>query len=329
MPLETRTLRNANGHEVGSVQCWVDILQQEMAKKFPPLMVRPPPPMEMEIRVVVWRVRYLPELVPDREGPVPYFFRTWLHKRGIDYERASRLTRMQDGAERVRYPGEQRSCTAVNLPAWEARDLFHAIDIAKGRHAKNDAAGTATRPSEDELGLDDFDAELEWAKREAEKRRQDYLQRTAPPGTKAVTAKKKGGPEIPENETPAQRRRRERREKQQRFLDAIGAYQVPGAPQPYHGFFNWRMRMPMQYARWGRLELPGPLMMEVCESLPENEAANDRATSYKEVESEFRRKMTAAGTDSRNECWARRWRPLGAGMLDISDLVKRASLRPM
>jgi len=87
--------------------------------------------------------------------------------------------------------------------------------------------------------------------------------------------------------------------------------------------------MPMQYARWGRLEMPGPLMMEVCEALPENEPANDRAKSYKEIETEFRRKMTAAGTDSRNECWARRWRALGAGMIDITDLVKRASLRPM
>ena len=186
--------------------------------------------MEMEVRVVVWRIRYLPELTPEREGPVPYFVRSWLHKRGIDYERASRLTRMQDGAERVRYPGEQRSCTALSLPAWEARDLFHAIDIAKGRHAKNDAAGTATRPSEDELGLDDFDAELEWAKREAEKRRQDYLARTAPPGTKAVSSKAGTGEEIPQNETPAQRRRRERRERQNRFLDARAQYVTTGAP---------------------------------------------------------------------------------------------------
>ena len=72
-PLERRSLwRYANaasarssssGIEQGSIRLWVDIITPEEAKLYIPVDVAPPPPAEMELRLVVWKTR---DVVADK-----------------------------------------------------------------------------------------------------------------------------------------------------------------------------------------------------------------------------------------------------------------------
>jgi len=84
VPVETRRLRDEEGDDAGSVQVWLDILEEREAKAFPPVVVAPPPPVLMQLRVVVWRVRGMEDFGWTREGPVPMFVRCWLHREGMD-----------------------------------------------------------------------------------------------------------------------------------------------------------------------------------------------------------------------------------------------------
>jgi len=60
-PLEYRTLKSATSSKSqGKLQCWVEILDAKAAKKSPLLNIKPPPPQEFELRVVVWGVKDVP-----------------------------------------------------------------------------------------------------------------------------------------------------------------------------------------------------------------------------------------------------------------------------
>lgn len=58
LPLETRPLWSPKSNAPqGQVQLWVDVLTPAMAKKYPIVDIAPPPPVEVEVRVVVWRTK--------------------------------------------------------------------------------------------------------------------------------------------------------------------------------------------------------------------------------------------------------------------------------
>ena len=54
-PLERRSLRSRHSnHPQGYLEMWVDILTTDQAAKSPPIEIAPAPPIECELRVIVW-----------------------------------------------------------------------------------------------------------------------------------------------------------------------------------------------------------------------------------------------------------------------------------
>jgi hypothetical protein len=54
-PVEHRTLRApTSSAPQGKLKLWVDIFSAEDAKKYPLVNIQPPPPVEYELRVIIW-----------------------------------------------------------------------------------------------------------------------------------------------------------------------------------------------------------------------------------------------------------------------------------
>lgn len=54
-PVEHRTLRApTSSAPQGKLKLWVDIFSAEDAKKYPLINIQPPPPVEYELRVIIW-----------------------------------------------------------------------------------------------------------------------------------------------------------------------------------------------------------------------------------------------------------------------------------
>jgi hypothetical protein len=149
MPLETRLLRDLAGKPSGSLQMWCDMLTQELVVHNPPLVIRPPPPVAMEVRVTIWRVRGMDALGWSKDkagrsgGHVPFFVRGWMHDKSFDYRAAAALAEADGGCDLVEMPKEQRTSTGVAVPVGEAAELADEIEESKGNSSKNDFAASA------------------------------------------------------------------------------------------------------------------------------------------------------------------------------------------
>ncbi|KAI9909986.1 hypothetical protein PsorP6_010790 [Peronosclerospora sorghi] len=77
-PVETRTLTIPTSRApMGSVKLWIDILSPGQAHAYPALDISLPPPVEMELRVVIWRARDVPSF-DTLEDMNDLFFRCWM-----------------------------------------------------------------------------------------------------------------------------------------------------------------------------------------------------------------------------------------------------------
>eukprot|EP00741_Cyanophora_paradoxa_P022431 tig00021489_g21657.t1 len=60
-PLEVRSLWSPSSATAqGKLECWVDIMTPEVAKRTPPVKIEKPPPARFELRVAVWEVTDVP-----------------------------------------------------------------------------------------------------------------------------------------------------------------------------------------------------------------------------------------------------------------------------
>ncbi|KAA0172291.1 hypothetical protein FNF27_06090 [Cafeteria roenbergensis] len=378
MPIETRLLRGLDGSPAGSLQMWCDMLTAERAAANPPLVIAPPPPVAMELRVTVWRVRGMDALgwskTPEgrKGGYVPFFVRGWLHDPSFDYRAVAALAEASGGHDLVEYPGEQRTSTGVAIPCGEAAELADDIEVKRGVDAKNDFAASACAT----IGEMGFVPPLFFAKvadalhRRAEDKRngvkrEDKPRRPQPaaeaaaqggdaaagaasaasaagtpaaasgsaarsPGMPPVSAQSAASPAAggakasaggktdaggaAAAETPPTA-------EEQEYLAAEAAAEESAArylpqsmwpsgggprpedrvlPQATHAAFNWRMSFPVTHQRWGRMPVPGPLMLE----------------------------MDACGQNTTRSCGATRWRGRGACIIDITRAVKICSQHP-
>ena len=84
---ESRILRNDVGQIQGSVEMWVDIFDEEhrVGPVPRPIDIAPPPPIEMELRVVVWNTRdvIMVDESINEEAMTDIYVRCWMD--GMDY----------------------------------------------------------------------------------------------------------------------------------------------------------------------------------------------------------------------------------------------------
>ena len=60
-PVEMRTLRTPlSKMSQGKVELWVEMMTPEEARQVPMLDIKPPPPEEFELRVIVWKTEVRP-----------------------------------------------------------------------------------------------------------------------------------------------------------------------------------------------------------------------------------------------------------------------------
>ncbi|KAG7389144.1 hypothetical protein PHYBOEH_007572 [Phytophthora boehmeriae] len=139
-PLETRTLNIPTSRApMGTIKLWIDILSPAQAHDYPPIDISLPPPVDMELRVVVWKARNVPSF-DTLEDMNDLFFRCWME--GSDYQETDIHWRAKKGKGsfnwRMKFPitlGHKQTNTKTpyfHIQAWD-KDVLSAND-AIGTH---------------------------------------------------------------------------------------------------------------------------------------------------------------------------------------------------
>ncbi|ETO84330.1 hypothetical protein F444_01744 [Phytophthora nicotianae P1976] len=139
-PLETRTLNIPTSRApMGTVKLWVDILSPAQAHDYPAIDISLPPPVDMEMRVVVWKARNVPSF-DTLEDMNDLFFRCWME--GSDYQETDIHWRAKKGKGsfnwRMKFPitlGHKQTNTKIpyfHIQGWD-KDVLSAND-AIGEH---------------------------------------------------------------------------------------------------------------------------------------------------------------------------------------------------
>ncbi|KAJ8550633.1 hypothetical protein ON010_g10436 [Phytophthora cinnamomi] len=140
-PLETRTLNIPTSRApMGTIKLWIDILSPAQAHDYPPIDISLPPPVDMELRVVVWKARNVPSF-DTMEDMNDLFFRCWME--GSNYQETDIHWRAKKGKGsfnwRMKFPitlGHKQ--TNTKMP------YFHIQGWDKDVLSANDAIGVAT-----------------------------------------------------------------------------------------------------------------------------------------------------------------------------------------
>ncbi|KAG6952738.1 hypothetical protein JG688_00013149 [Phytophthora aleatoria] len=139
-PLETRTLNIPTSRApMGTIKLWVDILSPAQAHDYPAIDISLPPPVDMELRVVVWKARNVPSF-DTLEDMNDLFFRCWME--GTDYQETDIHWRAKKGKGsfnwRMKFPitlGHKQTNTKIpyfHIQGWD-KDVLSAND-AIGEH---------------------------------------------------------------------------------------------------------------------------------------------------------------------------------------------------
>jgi hypothetical protein len=139
-PLETRTLTIPTSKApMGTIKMWVDILSPAQAHDYPPIDISLPPPVEFELRVIVWKARNVPSF-DEAEDMNDLFFRVWME--GSEYQETDIHWRAKKGKGsfnwRMKFPvtlGHKQPNTKYpyfHIQGWD-KDVFTAND-AIGEH---------------------------------------------------------------------------------------------------------------------------------------------------------------------------------------------------
>ncbi|GMF14931.1 unnamed protein product [Phytophthora fragariaefolia] len=140
-PLETRTLNIPTSRApMGTIKLWIDILSPAQAHDYPPIDISLPPPVDMELRLVVWKARNVPSF-DTMEDMNDLFFRCWME--GSSYQETDIHWRAKKGKGsfnwRMKFPitlGHKQINTKMpylHVQGWD-KDVLSA----------NDAIGVAT-----------------------------------------------------------------------------------------------------------------------------------------------------------------------------------------
>ncbi|CAI5732253.1 unnamed protein product [Peronospora destructor] len=139
-PLETRTINIPTSRApMGTIKLWIDILSPAQAHDYPPIDISLPPPVDMELRVVVWKARNVPSF-DSMEDMNDLFFRCWME--GSDYQETDIHWRAKKGKGsfnwRMKFPitlGHKQTNTKIpyfHIQGWD-KDVLSAND-AIGEH---------------------------------------------------------------------------------------------------------------------------------------------------------------------------------------------------
>ncbi|KAK1942894.1 Dysferlin [Phytophthora citrophthora] len=142
-PLETRTLNIPTSRApMGTIKLWVDVLSPAQAHDYPAIDISLPPPVDMELRVVVWKARNVPSF-DTLEDMNDLFFRCWME--GSDYQETDIHWRAKKGKGsfnwRMKFPltlGHKQTNTKIpyfHIQGWD-KDVLSAND-AIGEHTLN------------------------------------------------------------------------------------------------------------------------------------------------------------------------------------------------
>lgn len=134
-PLETRTLNIPTSKApMGTIKLWIDILTPTQAHEYAPIDISLPPPIDMELRVVVWKARNVPSF-DEAEDMNDLFFRCWME--GSDYQETDIHWRAKKGKGsfnwRMKFPillGHKQPNTKTpyfHIQGWD-KDVFTAND---------------------------------------------------------------------------------------------------------------------------------------------------------------------------------------------------------
>lgn len=134
-PLETRTLNIPTSKApMGTIKLWIDILTPQQAHEYAPIDISLPPPVDMELRVVVWKARNVPSF-DEAEDMNDLFFRCWME--GSDYQETDIHWRAKKGKGsfnwRMKFPivlGHKQPNTKTpyfHIQGWD-KDVFTAND---------------------------------------------------------------------------------------------------------------------------------------------------------------------------------------------------------
>lgn len=125
---------------MGTIKLWIDILSPAQAHDYPPIDISLPSPVDMELRVVVWKARNVPSF-DTMEDMNDLFFRCWME--GSDYQETDIHWRAKKGKGsfnwRMKFPitlGHKQINTKM--------PYFHVQGWDKDVLSANDAIGVAT-----------------------------------------------------------------------------------------------------------------------------------------------------------------------------------------
>ncbi|KAE8903430.1 hypothetical protein PF005_g14426 [Phytophthora fragariae] len=140
-PLETRTLNIPTSRApMGTIKLWIDILSPAQAHDYPPIDISLPPPVDMELRAVIWKARNVPSF-DTMEDMNDLFFRCWME--GADYQETDIHWRAKKGKGsfnwRMKFP-----ITLGHKQANTKMPYFHIQGWDKDVLSANDAIGVAT-----------------------------------------------------------------------------------------------------------------------------------------------------------------------------------------
>lgn len=134
-PLETRTLNIPTSKApMGTIKLWIDILSTAQAHDYLPIDISLPPPVEMELRVIVWKARNVPSF-DIAEDMNDLFFRCWME--GSEQQETDIHWRAKKGKGsfnwRMKFPitlGHKQPNTKTpyfHIQGWD-KDVFSAND---------------------------------------------------------------------------------------------------------------------------------------------------------------------------------------------------------
>lgn len=134
-PLETRTLNIPTSKApMGTIKLWIDILTPTQAHEYAPIDISLPPPVEMELRVVIWKARNVPSF-DEAEDMNDLFFRCWME--GAPFQETDIHWRAKKGKGsfnwRMKFPivlGHKQPNTKTpyfHIQGWD-KDVFTAND---------------------------------------------------------------------------------------------------------------------------------------------------------------------------------------------------------
>lgn len=134
-PLETRTLNIPTSRApMGTIKLWIDILSPAQAHDYAPIDISLPPPVDMELRVVVWKAKNVPSF-DTLEDMNDLFFRCWME--GSDFQETDIHWRAKKGKGsfnwRMKFPivlGHKQTNTKTpyfHIQGWD-KDVLSAND---------------------------------------------------------------------------------------------------------------------------------------------------------------------------------------------------------